>query len=143
MRTQTVMTAGTYDILHESHINFLRNAKSLGQELIVMLSTDDFNEFEKGKRSFQDYETRKYVLEAIRYVDLVVPEQTWHDKALYVEMFGVNLFVMGDDWKGKFDDLRDQFPQLGIIYLPRGKTSSSQIKEDLGRQFIRSSSGKE
>ncbi|AYG01579.1 glycerol-3-phosphate cytidylyltransferase [Lactococcus allomyrinae] len=128
---KVVLVAGTFDILHESHINMLRNARNLGERLIVMLSTDEFNA-EKGKKSYQDYDTRKYVLEAVRYVDLVIPEQSWDDKALYVDMFDVDIFAMGDDWKGKFDFLKDQFPELKIMYFPRGKTSSSKIKEELG-----------
>ncbi len=128
-----VLVAGTFDILHESHINMLRNARNLGDKLIVMLSTDEFNWREKQKKSYQDYDTRKYVLEAVRYVDLVVPEQSWEDKALYIDMFDVDIFAMGDDWKGKFDSLKEQFPDLKVMYFPRGKTSSSKIKEELGK----------
>lgn len=128
-----VLVAGTFDILHESHINMLRNARNLGDKLIVMLSTDEFNWREKQKKSYQDYDTRKYVLEAVRYVDLVVPEQTWDDKALYIDMFDIDIFAMGDDWKGKFDSLKEQFPELKVMYFPRGKTSSSKIKEELGK----------
>ena len=96
-KEKVVLVAGTFDILHESHVNLLRNAKNLGNKLIVMLSTDEFNS-EKGKQAFQDYDTRKYVLESIRYVDLVVPEQSWEDKSLYIDMFDVDIFVMGADW---------------------------------------------
>lgn len=126
-----VLVAGTFDIIHESHINMLRNAKNLGDKLIVMLSTDDFNVIEKGKQAYQDYETRKFVLEAIRYVDVVVPENSWDDKALYIDMFGISIFAMGDDWRGKFDDLKHTFPNLKVMYFPRGATSSSKIKSDL------------
>ncbi|WP_285119920.1 glycerol-3-phosphate cytidylyltransferase [Lactococcus petauri] len=129
---KVVLVAGTFDILHESHINMLRNARNLGSKLIVMLSTDDFNAT-KGKKAYQDYDTRKYVLEAVRYVDLVIPEQSWDDKALYIDMFDVDIFAMGDDWKGKFDFLKEQFPELKIMYFPRGNTSSSKIKADLGQ----------
>src|SRR5574339_11793 len=86
MQEKTVLVAGTFDILHESHINMLKNARNLGTKLIVMLSTDAFNA-DKGKKAYQSYETRKFVLESVRYVDLVVPEQSWDDKALYVDMF--------------------------------------------------------
>lgn len=126
-----VLVAGSFDIIHESHINMLRNAKNLGDKLIVMLSTDDFNTNEKGKQAYQDYETRKFVLEAIRYVDVVVPENAWDDKALYIDMFGISIFAMGDDWRGKFDDLKSKFPNLKVMYFPRGATSSSKIKNDL------------
>lgn len=125
-----VLVAGTFDIIHESHINMLRNAKNLGDKLIVMLSTDEFNAG-KGKTAYQDYETRKFVLEAIRYVDIVVPENSWDDKELYIDMFDINIFAMGDDWRGKFDDLKTIFPNLKVMYFPRGTTSSSKIKNDL------------
>ncbi|MGF2028170.1 glycerol-3-phosphate cytidylyltransferase [Lactococcus lactis] len=137
---KNILVAGTFDILHESHVDLLRNAKNLGNRLIVMLSTDEFNA-EKGKKAFQDYETRKYVLEAIRYVDLVVPEQSWDDKSLYVDMFDVYIFVMGDDWKGKFDFLKEEFPNLKIMYLPRGKVSSSNIKKEIGKLYSNNDKG--
>lgn len=127
-----VLVAGTFDIIHESHINMLRNAKNLGDKLIVMLSTDEFNAG-KGKTAYQDYETRKFVLEAIRYVDVVVPENSWDDKELYIDMFDVNIFAMGDDWRGKFDNLKSIFPKLKVMYFPRGKTSSKKIKHDLSK----------
>lgn len=129
-----VLVAGTFDILHESHVDLLRNAQNLGNRLIVMLSTDEFNA-EKGKKAYQVYETRKYILEALRYVDLVVPEQSWDDKEVYIDMFDVDIFVMGEDWRGKFDFLKEKFPNLKIMYFPRGKTSSSKIKEDLWKLY--------
>ena len=133
-KEKIVLVAGTFDILHESHINMLRNARNLGDRLIVMLSTDDFNAT-KGKKAYQEYDTRKYILEALRYVDLVVPEQSWDDKALYIDMFDVDIFAMGDDWRGEFDFLKEEFPSLKIMYFPRGKTSSSKIKKDLGKIY--------
>lgn len=126
-----VLVAGTFDILHESHINMLRNAQNIGDKLIVMLSTDEFNA-EKGKKAYQSYDTRKYILESLRYVDLVVPEQSWDDKSLYIDMFDVDIFAMGDDWRGEFDFLKEEFPNLKIMYFPRGTTSSSKIKKELG-----------
>jgi len=99
-----------------------------------MLSTDEFNS-EKEKQAFQDYDTRKYVLESIRYVDLVVPEQSWEDKSLYIDMFDVDIFVMGADWKGKFDFLKEEFPNLKIMYFPRGKVSSTNIKKEIGKLY--------
>lgn len=130
-----VITYGTFDMLHYGHINLLKRAKALGDYLIVVLSTDEFNWSEKQKVSYQEYDTRKYILEAIRYVDLVVPEQSWEDKALYIDMFDVDVFAMGDDWRGKFDVLKEQFPNLKTMYFPRGKTSSSKIKEDLWKLY--------
>ncbi|GFH42254.1 glycerol-3-phosphate cytidylyltransferase [Lactococcus hodotermopsidis] len=133
-KEKIVMVAGTFDIVHESHISMLRNARDLGDKLVVMLSTDDFN-IEKGKKAYQDYNTRKFVLEAIRYVDLVVPEQTWEDKALYIDMLGVDIFAMGDDWRGRFDNLKLKFPDLKVMYFPRGVTSTTKIKEEIARDY--------
>lgn len=99
---KTILTYGTYDLLHVGHINILKRAKELGDFLIVGLSTDEFNTI-KGKKSFYTYEQRKAVIEAIKYVDLVIPEMTWEQKIDDVKKYNVNVFVMGDDWEGKFD----------------------------------------
>lgn len=127
-----VITYGTFDLLHYGHINLLKRAKALGDYLIVALSTDRFNEVDKHKRCYFQYEKRKQLLEAIRYVDLVIPEDTWAQKAADIREFKADVFVMGDDWKGKFDEeLRDTGCE--IVYLERTpEISSTQIKADLG-----------
>lgn len=102
-----VITYGTFDLLHYGHINLLRRAKELGDYLIVALSTDEFNWNEKRKKSFFNYEQRKKLLEAIRYVDLVIPEENWDQKRTDVKEYHVDTFVIGDDWTGKFDFLSD------------------------------------
>lgn len=124
-----VLTYGTFDLLHYGHINLLRRAKALGDYLVVGLSTDEFNWNEKQKKSYFSYEERKSMLEAIRYVDLVIPECSWEQKALDVEKYHIDVFVMGDDWKGKFDFLKSQ---CEVVYLPRTpEISSTKIKEEL------------
>lgn len=124
-----VITYGTFDLLHYGHINLLRRAKQLGDYLIVALSTDEFNRDMKNKICYFSYEERKKLLEAIRYVDLVIPETCWEQKRNDIRMYHVNTFVMGDDWAGKFDDLSSQ---CEVVYLPRTKEiSTSKIKEDL------------
>ena len=100
-----VITYGTFDLLHYGHINLLRRAKEQGDYLIVALSTDEFNWEQKQKKSYFSYEDRKRMLEAIRYVDLVIPEESWDQKITDVDKYHVDVFVMGDDWKGKFDFL--------------------------------------
>ena len=100
-----VITYGTFDLMHYGHINLLRRAKEQGDYLIVALSTDEFNWNEKRKKSYFSYEDRKRMLEAIRYVDLVIPEESWDQKVTDVDKYHVDVFVMGDDWKGKFDFL--------------------------------------
>ena len=95
-----VITYGTFDLLHYGHINLLRRAKEQGDYLIVALSTDEFNWNEKQKKSYFSYEDRKRMLEAIRYVDLVIQEESWDHKVTDVDKYHVDVFVMGDDWKG-------------------------------------------
>lgn len=124
-----VITYGTYDLLHYGHINLLRRAKEQGDYLVVVLSTDEFNWNEKQKKCYFTYEERKRMLEAIRYVDLVVPEETWDQKRSDVEKYQIDTFVMGDDWEGKFDFLKDL---CEVVYLPRTPDiSTTQIKKDL------------
>ena len=123
-----VITYGTFDLLHYGHINLLRRAKEHGDYLIVALSTDEFNS-NKNKKCYFPYEKRKQLLEAIRYVDLVIPEETWEQKISDVKEFRVDTFVMGDDWEGKFDFLKEH---CEVVYLPRTpEVSTSQIKKDL------------
>src|SRR5574344_655403 len=101
-----VITYGTFDVLHYGHIRLLKRAKELGDYLIVVLSSDEFNKI-KNKESYYTYEQRKMILEAVRYVDLVVPEYNWEQKRDDVVKYQADIFVMGDDWKGKFDFLKD------------------------------------
>ena len=125
-----VITYGTFDLLHYGHINILRRAKALGDYLVVVVSTDEFNWNMKGKKCYFSYEERKAMLEAIRYVDLVVPEENWEQKITDVQKYEIDTFVMGDDWEGKFDFLKDY---CEVVYLPRTpEISTSQIKKDLG-----------
>ena len=124
-----VITYGTFDLLHYGHINLLRRAKEQGDYLIVALSTDEFNWNCKQKKSYFDYSKRKLLLEAIRYVDLVIPEESWDQKRRDVAEYHVDTFVMGDDWVGKFDDLKDL---CEVVYLPTTpEISTTQIKTDL------------
>ena len=125
-----VITYGTYDLLHYGHINLLRRAKALGDYLIVVLSSDEINWNEKHKKTYFTYEQRKQLLESIRYVDLVIPEENWQQKRSDMHEYHVDTFVMGDDWKGKFDFLKDE--GVEVVYLPRTpEISSSQMKKDL------------
>ena len=125
-----VITYGTFDLLHYGHINLLRRAKALGDYLIVALSTDEFNWNSKHKKTYFTYEQRKQLLESIRYVDLVIPEEDWKQKRSDMHEYHIDTFVMGDDWKGKFDFLKEE--GVEVVYLPRTpEVSSSKIKHDL------------
>lgn len=125
-----VLTYGTYDLLHYGHIRLLKRAKALGDYLIVAISTEKFNAI-KGKKAYHDYETRKEMLEAIRYVDLVIPENDWDQKRDDVLKYQVDIVVMGSDWKGheKFENLKDI---CEVVYLDRTEgISTTKIKKEL------------
>ena len=128
-----ILTYGTFDLLHYGHIEILRRAKSLGDYLIVAVSTDEFNEI-KNKKAYHNFETRKKMLEAVRYVDLVIPENAWEQKKNDVLEYKVDVVVMGSDWEGNenFECLRDF---CEVIYLPRTDgVSTTKIKKELGLQ---------
>lgn len=123
-----VITYGTFDMLHYGHINLLKRAKSKGDYLIVALSTNEFNKI-KGKKCFFNYEERKLLLESIRYVDLVIPENSWNQKKEDVLKYDVDVFVIGNDWEGKFDYLKEV---CEVIYLDRTpEISTTMIKNNL------------
>ena len=128
-----ILTYGTFDLLHYGHIRLLKRAKALGDYLIVALSTDEFNAI-KGKKAYHNYETRKKMLEAIRYVDLVIPEEKWEQKIADVQKYDVDIVVMGSDWAGsdRFDYLKDY---CEVVYLDRTEgISTTKIKRELGLQ---------
>jgi len=128
-----ILTYGTYDLLHYGHIRLLKRAKELGDYLIVAVSTDEFNDI-KGKKSYHNYETRKQMLEAIRYVDLVIPEDTWEQKTNDVLKYEVDVVVMGSDWANsdKFEYLKEF---CEVVYLDRTEgISTTKIKKELGLQ---------
>ena len=128
-----VITYGTFDLLHVGHINLLRRAKELGDYLVVAISTDEFNAI-KNKKAYYSFEDRKQILEAVKYVDKVIPENTWEQKIQDVKDNDIDIFVMGHDWEGKFDFLKDY---CEVIYLPRTEgISTTKIKSDLGLKEI-------
>ena len=121
-----VITYGTFDTLHYGHIRLLQRARALGDYLIVALSTDEFNAL-KDKTAFHSWQERKAHLEALRYVDLVIPENTWEQKREDVQLYKVDIFTMGDDWNGKFDFLSDL---CEVVYMPRTEGISSTMIRD-------------
>lgn len=124
-----IITYGTFDLLHYGHINLLRRAKQQGDYLVVALSTDEFNKGSKDKVCYFSYEKRKALLEAVRYVDLVIPENNWNQKKEDIKLYQIDKFVMGDDWEGEFDFLKDS---CEVLYLPRTpEISTTKIKDDM------------
>ena len=125
-----ILTYGTFDLLHFGHIEILRRAKALGDYLVVAVSTDEFNAI-KNKKAYHDYATRKKMLEAVRYVDLVIPEKDWGQKRDDVKKYEIDTVVMGSDWEGNenFEKLKDL---CKVVYLPRtDNISTTKIKNDL------------
>ena len=123
-----IITYGTFDLIHVGHINILKRAKDLGDYLIVGLSTDNFNRL-KHKEAYHSYEDRKLILEAIQYVDEVIPEENWEQKRDDIKKYDIDTFVMGHDWEGEFDFLKDL---CEVVYLPRTEgISTTKIKKDL------------
>lgn len=125
-----ILTYGTFDLLHFGHIEILRRAKALGDYLVVAVSTDEFNAI-KNKKAYHDYATRKKMLEAVRYVDLVIPEKNWGQKRDDVKKYEIDTVVMGSDWEGNenFEKLKDL---CEVAYLPRtDNISTTKIKNDL------------
>ena len=123
---KTVLTYGTFDLFHVGHLRLLERAREFGDRLVVGVSTDEFNEG-KGKRIVIPFRDRAAIVRAVRCVDDVFPEQSWQQKRDDLRRFGASVFVMGDDWKGKFDDLRDA---CEVVYLPRtSMVSTTSIKE--------------
>ncbi|HNW28159.1 MAG TPA: glycerol-3-phosphate cytidylyltransferase [Spirochaetota bacterium] len=122
-----VITYGTYDLMHIGHINLLRRARELGDHLTVALSTDEFNAV-KHKTSFLSYEHRKAILEAIRYVDRVIPEENWEQKISDIKKYNIDIFTIGDDWEGKFDFLNEY---CRVVYLPRTKNISTTLLKEI------------
>lgn len=128
-----IITYGTFDLLHYGHINLLRRAKEQGDYLIVAVSTDEFNWNEKKKKCYFSYEKRKMLLEAIRYVDLVIPEKNWEQKKTDMHEYHIDCFVMGNDWEGKFDFLKEE--GVEVVYLPRTpEISTTDIKKNLSKK---------
>jgi glycerol-3-phosphate cytidylyltransferase len=123
-----VLTYGTFDTLHFGHISLLQRARALGDYLIVGLSTDQFN-IVKNKKAYHSWDQRKFFLESLRYVDLVIAEESWEQKTEDVNMYRVNIFTMGSDWQGEFDFLSKQ---CEVIYLPRTVgISSTSIRDHM------------
>ncbi len=121
-----VITYGTFDMFHVGHLELLKRLKSHGDELVVAVSTDAFNAI-KGKKTIIPYTQRAAIVEAIKYVDKVIPEEHWEQKVEDIKKHDIDLFIMGDDWAGKFDFLKEH---CEVLYLPRTEGISSTALKD-------------
>lgn len=125
---KVILTYGTFDLFHIGHVNLLKRLKGLGDYLYVGISSDEFNSL-KGKKSFFSYEERSEIVKSCKYVDMVFPEKNWEQKVSDIKKYDVTIFAMGDDWRGKFDFLKEY---CEVVYLPRTKDiSTTEIKEKL------------
>jgi len=128
VKNKTILTYGTFDMFHIGHLKLLERLKALGDKLIVAVSTDQFNEL-KGKKTIIPYDQRAAIVEAIKYVDMVIPENTWEQKIDDIKKYDIDVFAMGHDWEGKFDELKEY---CEVVYLPRTEgISSTDLKETL------------
>ena len=125
-----VLTYGTFDMFHIGHLNLLNRLKSLGDKLIVAVSTDEFNSI-KGKKTLIPFEQRALIVQNIKCVDMVISEENWEQKIYDIKKYNVDIFAMGDDWQGKFDFLKDY---CEVIYLPRTQNiSTTELKKELNK----------
>jgi len=125
---KTIITYGTFDMFHIGHLKLLQRLKSLGDELIVAISSDEFNRG-KGKKVMIPYSQRAEIVENIKCVDKVIPEENWEQKITDVQKYNVDVFAMGNDWEGKFDFLKEH---CEVLYLDRTKDiSTTQLKKSL------------
>jgi glycerol-3-phosphate cytidylyltransferase len=128
MKKKYILTYGTFDLFHIGHLKLLERLSKLGTKLIVGVSTDDFNEI-KGKKTIIPYEQRAEIVRAIRYVDEVIPENDWSQKIKDIDTYNIDIFAMGHDWEGKFDELK---AYCDVVYLPRTRDiSTTQLKSSL------------
>ena len=124
----TVLTYGTFDLFHIGHLNLINRLSEMGDRLVIAVSTDEFNAG-KGKTSVVSYEDRARIISSIKGVDLVIPETSWEQKASDIKEHDVDVFAIGEDWAGKFDDLKEL---CEVVYLPRTDgISSTEIKQML------------
>lgn len=130
--SKIIITYGTFDMFHIGHLNLLNRVKSLGDRLIVGVSTDEFNAL-KGKKTLIPFDQRRQIVEAIRGVDLVIPETGWEQKVDDIKRHNVDVFVMGNDWAGKFDHLK---AYCDVVYLERTDgISTTELKQSL-KKFL-------
>jgi glycerol-3-phosphate cytidylyltransferase len=131
---KTVVTFGTYDLFHVGHLRLLHRARALGNRLVVGVSTDDLNFAKKGFRPIFAQDDRREIVAAIRGVDETFFEESLELKGEYIKAHKADILVMGDDWKGRFD----QFKSLcEVVYLPRTHgISTTQIKEDTVKRTL-------
>lgn len=128
---RVVLTYGTYDLFHVGHLRLLERARALGTKLVVGVSTDEFNA-QKNKQSIIPFPHRREIVQALRCVDLAFPETTWDQKVADIKKYDVDVFVMGDDWTGKFDFLQEH---CEVVYLPRTEAlSSTYLRAELDNE---------
>ncbi len=122
-----VITYGTFDLFHIGHLRLLQRARALGDELIVAVSTDEFNLLKK-KKAFIPYQHRAEIIRNVKCVDRVIPEESWEQKISDIKKYSVDTFVIGEDWRGKFDFLKDY---CEVVYLERTSDISSTYLRDI------------
>ncbi|MEO2268002.1 adenylyltransferase/cytidyltransferase family protein [Pseudoalteromonas pernae] len=129
--TIKVITFGTFDVFHVGHVNLLQRAAKLGDELIVGVSSDALNIAKKGRSPVYSQQDRMRIIAAMSDVTRVFVEESLELKRQYIEQFDADILVMGDDWRGKFDEFNDI---CEVIYLPRTPSISTTEIIEVVRQ---------
>ncbi len=128
LNMKKILTYGTFDLFHVGHVRLLKRLSEMGEQLIVGISTDEFNKI-KGKESIFSYEERSEIVSACKYVDLVIPEHNWEQKVNDIQKYDITTFAIGNDWEGKFDFLSDY---CSVKYLERTENiSTTDIKKSI------------
>ena len=127
-----ILTYGTFDMFHIGHLKLLQRLKTLGDELIVGVSTDEFNML-KNKKTLIPFADRKEIVANIKYVDSVISEESWEQKVDDILNYKVDIFAIGDDWEGKFDYLKEY---CEVVYLPRTENISTTFLKKSFANFL-------
>jgi glycerol-3-phosphate cytidylyltransferase len=131
-KEKVVITYGTFDLFHIGHLRLLERLKSLGDTLIVGVSTDQFNDL-KGKETVVPFAQRFEIVKSIKWVDMVIEENSWEQKKSDIVGYGADIFGIGSDWQGEFDHLSEL---CEVVYLERTEgASSTQLKEQLQKSL--------
>ncbi|MGR5142811.1 adenylyltransferase/cytidyltransferase family protein [Photobacterium sp. DNB23_23_1] len=130
--SKRIITFGTFDVFHIGHINILERCASLGDTLIVGISSDQLNFSKKNRSPIYDQESRIKIVQSLKFVDEVFIEHSLERKREYIEFYRADVLAMGDDWKGKFDELNDI---CEVVYFPRTPSISTTEIIEIAKKF--------
>ncbi|WP_299685875.1 adenylyltransferase/cytidyltransferase family protein [uncultured Vibrio sp.] len=130
--SKRIITFGTFDVFHVGHVNILERCASLGDTLIVGVSSDALNFSKKSRNPIYDQESRVKIIQSLKFVDEIFVEHSLEKKREYIEFFKADILAMGDDWKGKFDEFNDI---CEVVYFPRTPSISTTEIIEITKQI--------